>query len=184
MIRIAFILSLAALSGCQTFTASSESADDSFTASNADVQMRRLKKLEGTWIGTAANGEEKNPVESRWRVTAAGTAIEETLFFGSTHEMVSLIHRDGPQLMLTHYCSAGNQPRLRAEQNPARVLETGPMTIAFDFVDATNLKSQNDMHMGHLQLRMDSNDELHESWTAYVNGKPDHTAEFAFTRKK
>ena len=28
--------------------------------------------------------------------------------------MATLYHLDGDQLMLTHYCSAGNQPRMRA----------------------------------------------------------------------
>ena len=55
--------------------------------------------------------------------------------------MVTVIHADGNALLLTHYCMIGNQPQMKATPKP------GDKKIAFEFVRATNMKSDKDMHM-------------------------------------
>ena len=72
-----------------------------------------LKKLAGEWVEVGKDGKPTDKLVSSVRVTSAGTAVEETLFPGSDHEMVTMYHLDGDDLILTHYCSLGNQPRLR-----------------------------------------------------------------------
>ena len=44
-------------------------------------------------------------------VTAAGTAVMEALFPETDHEMLTVYHLEGNDLVLTHYCAMGNQPR-------------------------------------------------------------------------
>ena len=54
------------------------------------------------------------------KVTAGGSAVHETLFPGSAHEMVSVYHLDGADLVMTHFCALGNQPRMKADpKSPA-----------------------------------------------------------------
>ena len=50
------------------------------------------------------------------------------------HSMISVINMDGPdRLLMTHYCSVGNQPRMQASVSP------DGKVITFTYVDATNL---------------------------------------------
>ena len=35
-------------------------------------------------------------------------------------DMISMFHVDGDRLLMTHYCSAGNQPRMKAAASPDR----------------------------------------------------------------
>jgi len=146
-------------------------------ASGAGIE--RLKSLAGTWIGESEHDGQKHTVESRWRVTAAGTAVEETLMAGTTHEMVSMFHRDGAGLMMTHYCAVGNQPRMLAVSDEKAVAAG---RLEFEFVDGTNLDGA-PLHMGHVIFEIVSKDELRETWTAYKDGKADHTAQFTLRRK-
>jgi DNA-binding transcriptional ArsR family regulator len=55
--------------------------------------------------------------------------------------MVTLYYLDGDHLMMTHFCMANNQPRMRADAS------SSPSAIKFKFVDATNLSSPEAGHM-------------------------------------
>src|SRR5262245_39718357 len=77
--------------------------------------LERLKKLAGTWVAADKDGKPTDQVVSVVRVTAAGSAVHETLFPGQPHEMISVYHLDGKDLLMTHYCSLGNQPRMKAD---------------------------------------------------------------------
>lgn len=77
--------------------------------------LERLKTLAGTWVEADADGKPTDKVVSVFKVTAAGSAVEETIFPGQPQEMVSIYHRDGADLLLTHYCALGNQPRMKAD---------------------------------------------------------------------
>ena len=41
-----------------------------------------------------------------FRVTSAGSVVQETMFPGSDHEMVNMYSVDGDKLLMTHYCAA------------------------------------------------------------------------------
>src|SRR5438045_2893874 len=69
--------------------------------------LERLKKLAGEWVVADAQGQPTDKLISVFKVTAAGSAVQETIFPGSNHEMVTLYHRDGADLVLTHYCALG-----------------------------------------------------------------------------
>jgi len=71
-----------------------------------------LKNLAGEWSGTI-NEKDKGPAGSvNYKVTANGSVVVETLFPGTEHEMITMYHLNGDQLMLTHYCAAANQPQM------------------------------------------------------------------------
>jgi hypothetical protein len=137
--------------------------------------LEAFKKLAGEWVGPGAPGEEPRVT---YRVTSGGSAVVETEFPGTDHEMVTIIHQDGNDLLLTHYCHLGNQPQMRA---PGRL---DGKQVAFKFVRATNMKSDRDMHMHDVTYTFVDDDTLRSEWTLYQDGKPAGPATFALKRKK
>ena len=101
----------------------------------------------------------------------------EILFEGSDHEMVTVYHRDGADLMLTHYCAAGNQPRMKAAAGG------DPDLLRFEFAGATNMDSAKAMHMHEAVIRFVDADHIESVWTSYQDGKPAGEARFELHRK-
>src|SRR5262245_61353921 len=82
--------------------------------------LEKMKKLAGTWVIADKDGKPTDQVASIIKVTAGGSAVHETLFPGQPHEMVSVYTVDGSDLIMTHYCVLGNQPRMKADpKSPA-----------------------------------------------------------------
>jgi hypothetical protein len=98
----------------------------------------RLLALAGEWQAVAPNGR---PARLTFTPVSKGTALYERLDLGG-EDMVTVYHRDGDGLRLTHFCASGNQPRMR---QVASVASGGE--LAFAFVDATNLASPLAGHM-------------------------------------
>jgi hypothetical protein len=140
--------------------------------------LDKFKELAGDWEGTM-HGEGQNfPVTINYKVTSNGSAVVETMGRGTEHEMVTIIHPDGKDLVLTHYCAIGNQPRMRAE------CKADGKTFDFQFIGATNMKSDKDMHMHSVVYTFVDHDTLKADWTNFVDGKKGATALFELKRKK
>ena len=85
-------------------------------AKSPGAAFERFKRLVGEWEAADAKSEsQKGKIQSRFHLTAGGSAVVETVFPGEEMEMVTVYHRDGDQLMLTHFCHLGNQPRMRSK---------------------------------------------------------------------
>ena len=97
----------------------------------------------------------------------------------SPEAMVTMYHLDGDRLMMTHYCSLGNQPRMRAKK-----MAKDDKTLSFAFVDATNLTSPKDSHMHNLVFAFKDDDHFAQEWTMWKEGKTEHIATFEFERAK
>jgi hypothetical protein len=99
--------------------------------------FQQLSALVGTW----RNAEQpESPLRIHFYMTAGGTVLVESWENapGSPHSL-TLYHRDGADLIATHYCPQGNQPRL--------ALETFGKRLAFTFRDATDLTpSESHLH--------------------------------------
>jgi hypothetical protein len=121
----------------------------------------QFKKLAGEWVGKGPDGQE---LHVTYKVTAGGSAVLETIMPGGAHEMVTMIHPDGNDLILTHYCMLGNQPQMKATGLDGN-------KVAFQFVKATNMKSDKDMHMHDATYTFVDADTLRSSWSHYVDGK-------------
>lgn len=143
--------------------------------SKAAPAFDKLKAMVGEWHGKAADGSERTV---SYRLASGGSTIIETLKPKDEPEMISVYHRDGDSLVMTHYCSAGNQPRMRAE-----VLSGDVKTLDFKFVDATNLKKQTDGHINHLTVTFQDKDHVAMVWTWRENGQ-DTTLVINLERKK
>ena len=88
------------------------------------------------------------------------------------------IINDGGGLVATHYCSMGNQPRMKA----AAPIPAGD-SISFRFVDVTNLKKPGSGHIKHLTVKFVDADHFVQEWT-HTDGKKEETMAFRWTRKK
>src|SRR4051794_24779807 len=78
--------------------------------------FERIKSLSGEWKvseGSGEHGEIRGTVT--YKATAGNSAVLETLFCGSEHEMVTLYFVDKYGLALTHYCMLGNRPHMRVQ---------------------------------------------------------------------
>jgi hypothetical protein len=100
-----------------------------------------VKSLNGNWEGKTSMG---GAVQVSYKSTAGDSAVMAEIkseMQGKSEDMISMFHMDGDRLLLTHYCAAGNQPRMQASTSP------DGKTVSFDFLDATNLASPEDGHM-------------------------------------
>lgn len=143
-------------------------ASSGFAQSTARQSFDTLKGLAGEWRGEDSLGHQ---VEITFRVASGGTALLSELVEPShqktsqKEDMISMIHLDGSRLLLTHYCGAGNQPRMKGTTSP------DGNTITFDFVDATNLSSPSTGHMQRVVIRILSPGRHTEEWTFVENGR-------------
>jgi hypothetical protein len=137
-------------------------ATASLAQSTAQKSFDQLKSLTGNWAGKTSEGK---TVQVSFRDTAGGSALMSEIQ-GHGENMVSMIHLDGPnRLLLTHYCGAGNQPRMQASSS------ADGKTITFDFFDGTNIASPEAGHMQSVVIAMfDPNHHL-ETWTFADHGQ-------------
>lgn len=146
----------------------------------AKAVLERLKGLAGTWDFTDA----PEPFESTkvvYRVTAAGTAVVEEQLVGTEHEMVSIYHLDGDDLLMTHYCAAGNQPRMKLDRSASSLDD-----LHFAFDGGTNFDPARDVHIHEARIRLEDAEEgrIRSDWTAFQDGKPMATTTFNLSLRK
>ena len=132
----------------------------------------KMKSLGGAWKGTTEDGK---PVTITYSVVSGGSAVMESIDM-EEHKgsMITMYTMDGDKLQLTHYCSMGNQPRMRASGL------TADGKLAFMFVDGTNMK-KSDSHMHALTLTFTGSDALQQDWTMWESGKDKMHAVFNMT---
>jgi hypothetical protein len=147
-------------------------ASVAFAASSAQKSFEELKSLDGSWEGKTPDGQ---AVQVSYRVTGNGSAIMSEI--KGHADMISMFNLDGERLLMTHYCGAGNQPRMVASTSP------DGKTLTFDFLDATNLASPDAGHMTRLVLSMPDANHHTEEWIYSDHGKQEKEV-FDLWRKK
>jgi hypothetical protein len=142
--------------------------------------FERFKELAGEWVGKTDKPEHgaEGGLRAVFKVTSAGSAVEETMMPGTEHEMINMIHPDGDDIVLTHYCAIGNQPEMKA---PDKI---EGKDVAFKFVRGSNMKSPTEMHMHSVTYTFVDKDTLKTKWTNYDKGKPAGDIVFEYKRKK
>ncbi len=130
---------------------------------NAASAFDAFKQLQGTWSITS----HEKPIATKmtYDVGSRGSIVTEQ--FGKE---LSVFAVDGSSLIMTHYCNAGNQPRLR--------LKAGTPPDVFDFVmfDITGLDTPNGRHVQEVVYRMTGPDSMKLSliWTGEGTGAPEN----------
>lgn len=139
----------------------------------------RLKKLAGEWeAAVPMEGAPKGSTVVRYRLIAGGSALVETDFAGTDMEMVTVYHRDGDNLLLTHYCMLGNQPQMRA-----RPVGDGN-ELFFEFAGGCNIDPAKDKHMHQARIRFVDDNHVHSEWELFADGKPAGKHSIDLVRKK
>lgn len=172
--RCQYLLPLIALAVIPAISSAQNDAKPVPTA----AAFEKFKALDGEWVGKGTHDGHLIDAKIVYKVTANGSAVVETIGPGTEHEMVTVIHADGDKLALTHYCAVGNQPQMAATP------KADENKVSFDFVRATNLKSEKDMHMHSVVFTFVDKDTLKTEWTLHNEGKPAGKAIFELKRKK
>jgi hypothetical protein len=142
---------------------------------NATAAFARLKTLVGEWEADTEMGK----AHLNYELIAGGTALVERFSAEKMPVMLTVYHFNGDRLMLTHYCEAGNQPRMQAGSfNP----ETGE--VQFQFLDATNLATPDIGHMHNAKIRIVDHDHMVSEWQFYEKGEPKLTETAKYSRVK
>lgn len=143
--------------------------------SHAAAGFEKLKSLTGEWRGAGTDGKIRT---ATYQLLSGGTAVMETLIPDGEPSMVTVYYIDGDRLMMTHFCSVGNQPRMRAAVAAGEIQK-----LDFDFLDATNLPKPTAGHIHRLRLAFQDQHHLAQTWTWREDGK-EMSDSFNFIRKK
>ncbi len=133
--------------------------------SGAQQSFASIKALAGNWEGKT---QMSDPVQVSFRLTAGGSAVMSEIVSqmkGKPEDMITMFNMDGDRLLLTHYCAAGNQPRMKASAS------ADGKTLTFDFLDATNLSSPDAPHMHRVVFSFIDGNHHTEEWHFAVGGK-------------
>ena len=134
----------------------------SFTLAQNDAHklFDQLKGLEGMWEGKNSEGQALNV---SFRMTAGGSALMSEIHGHGPENMITMFHMDGDRLLMTHYCGAGNQPRMK-------VIAADAKSVSFEFFDGTNI-GPGDGHMQHATFTATDADHQVEEWVFVDHGK-------------
>ena len=142
---------------------------------DAQKSFTEMKTLAGTWQGPVkldpphpemSNGK---PVQVSMRVTSRGNAlVHEMAEAGAVDDPtkndhpVTMFYLDSDRLLLTHYCDAGNRPRMAARPSP------DGKTVEFDFLDVAGNTQYG--HMQHAVFTVVDGNHHTEDWTFVMAG--------------
>ena len=174
--HIALILSLLVVAGCKT---SSPIVHPDATAKNDAFMLGQISQLLGDWEMTDEQGTRH--LAATFAMTAGGSAVREIMFPGDAQEMTNLYHMDGEDLVVTHYCAAGNQPRMVTSQ----AVETDDGSVFhFEFESISNLRESHDHYMGNMTLTSLNSGGLRQDWRSYDSeGNLTEPVTFLLSRK-
>ena len=149
--------------------------------SDAQQSFTKLKTLAGSWEGRVTTVPPHPEMEGKLmhvslRVTSMGNALmHEMTGAGRPDDPITMLYLDGDRLMLTHYCDAGNRPRMTGK------LALDGKSVDFEFLDVAGSTQYGHMH--HATFALADADHHTEDWTFMEGDKPVH-AHFELQRTK
>ena len=169
-------LTVAALLALFTIAFTTAFAQSTTQKSDAQISFDRLKTLRGSWKG-ALTVDPPQPGMSgpgwiTFRVTSRGNALVHEMKQPGTpddlskDDPITLLYLDEGRLLLTHYCDAGNRPRMAGRMSP------DGKTVEFDFLDVAGGTEHGHMHHAVFTF-VDENHHI-EDWTYMAGDKPIH----------
>jgi hypothetical protein len=145
------------------------------TTSDAQKAFDQMKTLAGVWQGPVKveppmqGMDDDKPMHVSLRVTSRGNAIvhemreSETSGDPTSHDdPITMIYLENDRLVLTHYCDAGNRPRMAGKLSP------DGKTIEFDFLDVSG--STQPGHMQHATFTIVDANHHSEDWIYLMPG--------------
>jgi hypothetical protein len=150
--------------------------------SDGQKSFDKLKTLAGSWEAHVTTVPQQADLEGQLvqvslRVTSMGNALmHEMSGAGRPDDPITMLYLDGDRLVLTHYCDAGNRPRMVGK------VSADGKTVEFDFLDVAGSTQHGHMHHAVFTV-VDANHHT-EDWTYMMPGdKPVH-AHFDLQRTK
>jgi len=140
-------------------------AEQKLPPAPTNAGLEKMKSLVGTWVAAGEDGKPTDQVMSIIKLTAGGSAVHETFFPGQPMEMISLYTAEGSDVLMTHYCVLGNQPRMKATPT------ADDKQIKFEFAGGSNLDPKKDKHMHGATLTLVDADTMELEGTAWENGE-------------
>jgi hypothetical protein len=144
-----------------------------FAQSDAQKSFDKLKTLSGVWEGKVTTDMkvavplEKTPMHIVLRTTSRGNALmHEMTSAGSADDPITMFYLDEDRVLLTHYCDAGNRPRMEGKLSP------DGKTLEFTFLDVAG--SNLHEHMHYAKFTFIDADHHTEDWTFMMGDKPVH----------
>ena len=141
--------------------------------SDGQKSFDKLKTLAGSWEGHVTTIPLQADIEGKLmhvslRATSMGNALlHEATGAGRPDDPITMLYLDGDRLMLTHYCDAGNRPRMVGKIAP------DGKTVEFEFLDVAGSTQYGHMH--HAVFTVVDADHHTEDWTYMQPGdKPVH----------
>lgn len=145
---------------------------------NPNPAFEQMKSMVGEWASSIAVNGQKKEAAFTYRLTAGGSALIESLFAGTDHEMVSVYTVDRGVLVLTHYCMMGNQPHMKMDA------QADPKVLSFTFDGGGNMASDRDEHMHAAKYTWTDADHVTAVWSHWEDGKAAGDVTIELTRKK
>ena len=148
--------------------------------SDAQKAFEKLKTVAGSWVGQLTTFPQEPTVDGKFaqfslRVTSLGNAlVHELSVSGRPDHPVTMFYLDGNRLLLTHYCDAGNRPRMVGKVSP------DGKTLEFDFIDLSGGNQYGHMHHAVFTF-IDANHHI-EDWTWMGPGDKPTRAHFDLQR--
>lgn len=147
-------------------------------AMDAKAAFERLKALSGEWQGNVTT-KDGPPAQVTYRVASNGNVVMEDLFPGTSHNMISMYHLDGGELMITHYCALGNRPTLKLA-----TAQASPGEMRFEFAGGTGFKPESDIHVHSGRIVFVDADHIEAEWAVYAAGQQAGSNKFFLARKE
>ena len=138
-------------------------------AKKGSAEFERMKTLVGAWQGKADMGHGPIDMTVKYRLLAGGSVLEERVFEGTPHEMITMYYDQDGKLAVTHYCVLGNRPAMLLKSSDAK-------SIVLDFDKTCGVDPAKESHMHGLTITFDDGDTITTSCKAFMDGKevPDH----------
>jgi hypothetical protein len=158
---LAFLLALSAAGPALAQPAPDSS--EGIASADAREAFEKLKSLAGTYVGQLRMDNPGDEMDGRLgqftlRVTSRGNAlVHELSLSGIPDHPVTIFYLEGDRLVATHYCDAGNRPRLVGTLSP------DGKKIEFEFLDLSGGDEYGHMHRIAFTLGDENNHT--EEWT-------------------
>jgi len=164
-------------------------ADAQKAQSGAQKSFDTMKALAGTWEGHVTTVPPQPGMgdggltQISLRVTSRGNALVHEMKEAGTPDdptrydhPVTMFYLDSDRLLLTHYCDAGNRPRMVGKMTP------DGKTVEFDFLDVAGSTQYG--HMYHAVFTIIDANHHTEDWTFMMPEDKPVRAHFDLQRTK
>jgi hypothetical protein len=141
-----------------------------YAQTDAQKSFDKLKTLAGSWEGHVTTVPPTSELEGKTmqvslRVTSMGNALmHEMKGTGRPDDPITMMYLDENRLLLTHYCDAGNRPRMTGK------LSADGKAVEFEFLDVAGSTQYGHMH--HAMFTAVDENHHTEDWTFMVGDKP------------